>query len=86
MVYRELGTVDNEDMTNITGLPYNGDENTNLEDGIRTAMEQLEGSNHRPNAQRIIVIMAATYWPRGQSSPLRIADNFKERGIIIVYS
>ena len=85
-VYRPLGSIDNEDIGNIKTLPYNGDEKTNLEEGIRAAIGEFNGVGHRPNARRVIVIMAATYREKGSVSPEQLAETFKESGgVIIVY-
>ena len=82
-----LGSINNADIDGIFGLPYNGDKTTNLEAAIQLAMQQFNGPNHRPNARRVMFVMAAVYDPDGVTAPQKAATTFKEAdGVMIVYS
>ena len=74
-------------ISNLFGLPFNNDPMTNLEAGLQAAIAQFNGPNHRSNARRIIIVMAAAFDPEGANAPFKTASTFKEDGgILMVYS
>ena len=85
--YKDLGSVNNDDLDNIFSLPYNAESHTNLEAAIQLAVSQFNGPSHRSNARKVIVVMASTYNPGGVTAPQQAAEGFKEDGgVLIVYS
>lgn len=82
-----LGSLDNDDIDNLFNLPFNNDPLANLEAGIQAAVAQFNGPNHRGNARRVIIVMAAVFNPEGENAPNKTAQTFKEQdGVLMVFS
>ena len=82
-----MGSINSDDIYNMFTLPFNNEEITNLEAGIQAATAELSGPAHRPNAKKVMMVMATTFDPLGTNPPQDAANNFtSDGGIIIVYS
>ncbi|PIO72316.1 von Willebrand factor type A domain protein [Teladorsagia circumcincta] len=65
------------DMLLNMNLPYSGSRGTNIEAAIKLASDRFNSAEHRPNAQKVIVIVASAYESGTYTDPSKVADTFK---------
>nr|CDJ97338.1 von Willebrand factor and C-type lectin domain containing protein [Haemonchus contortus] len=72
------------DLLNNLDLRYHGSVGTNIEAAIRLATANFDSDNHRPNARKVIVILASAFETGNYNDPTVAAATFKEDGGIII--
>ncbi|PAV74415.1 hypothetical protein WR25_02417 [Diploscapter pachys] len=83
-----LGSINNDDIDGIMGLPFYNDQGTDLGAAILLAIDQFNDETmHRVDARPVIVVLATAYNRFGNyKDPVQIATAFKENGgILILY-
>ncbi|XGW14871.1 hypothetical protein V3C99_000837, partial [Haemonchus contortus] len=72
-----------EDLLDLDILPLNETE-TNIEGAIRMARERFESTSHRAAARKVIIIVGSTYREAVLNNPLKVAEQFRAEGGIII--
>nr|CDJ89937.1 von Willebrand factor domain containing protein [Haemonchus contortus] len=72
-----------EDLLDLDILPLN-ETDTNIEGAIRMARERFESTSHRAAARKVIIIVGSTYREAVLNNPLKVAEQFRAEGGIII--
>ncbi|VDO29764.1 unnamed protein product [Haemonchus placei] len=72
-----------EDLLDLDILPLN-ETDTNIEGAIRMARARFASTSHRAAARKVIIIVGSTYREAVLNNPLKVAEQFRAEGGIII--